>query len=123
MAWRTGHHAGPYSLIFTFKIGEEGAGWRSSMPYRRPSLSNLHIGTQDGMEDRPSCRTAGWPALHAILAGLPHPIFIYGMEDRLSCSPYSLNFTFKIGEEDSQNGCPPAIPQAFLIQSFHIKSD
>ncbi|KAF3438338.1 hypothetical protein FNV43_RR21100 [Rhamnella rubrinervis] len=92
MAWRTGHHAGPYLLIFTFKIGEEGpAGWPVLHAIRRPSSSNLHIGTcrmawRTGHHAGPYLLIqtfkigdeglAGWTVLHAILQGLPHPIFI-----------------------------------------------
>ncbi|KAF3455268.1 hypothetical protein FNV43_RR05716 [Rhamnella rubrinervis] len=71
MAWRTGHHAGPYSLIFTFNIGEEGpAGW--------PVLHAI---------------------LQAFLIQSSYRDLQDGMEDRPSCSPYLLIQTFKIGKE------------------------
>ncbi|KAF3452879.1 hypothetical protein FNV43_RR03312 [Rhamnella rubrinervis] len=132
-----GWHGGPPScspdsLIFTFKIGEEGLQMAGPTPYRRPSSSNLHIWTRrmDGMEDRPSCSPysliftfkIGEEGLqdgrpYAIIAGLPHPIFIYGpdgMEDRHPAGwhggpaimrPDSLIFTFKIGGKTA--GWPP----------------
>ncbi|KAF3432267.1 hypothetical protein FNV43_RR27006 [Rhamnella rubrinervis] len=70
------HHAVQYSLIFTFNIGEEGLqdGGPPCHPCR-PSSSNLHIGTGDGMEDRhhadggPPCHRPSSSNLHIGPAG------------------------------------------------------
>ncbi|KAF3451419.1 hypothetical protein FNV43_RR07514 [Rhamnella rubrinervis] len=131
MAWRTGHHAVQYSLIFTFKIGEEGLPdgllHPRGLPYQYRDCGD---GVEAGRHQsylliqllrlvRKDCRDGGPPChlraflihLHIGTARMAWKAGHHAVD--------SLIFTFKIGTgmamEDRHHACPYLLIQTFKI--------